>query len=113
MNERIKEVKKTTFNGVDTFDYKGLNVEKVTWEFQDIPMNCDNISDYDMCLIAIGVYDTLLNKYGEEPMDYYLEYASGNFLDEYYTFEFLEEMDEFRWDIEEKLFLKFGGVYNI
>ena len=103
MNEKMKDVKIEMANGVKTFNYKGIEVDRVTWESAPFPICCNNISDEDMCMIAKMLYHILCNEFGGYEIKKYIEW--GREWEEY------DKIDDFRWVEEEELFCKFGGIY--
>jgi hypothetical protein len=116
MNERIKEVEKIKTNGIDEFYYNGIYIDRQTWEDAPCPICCENISDDNMCKIIITLYDELVTVYGLDEVKKYISYKnkqSINELDEFTETELhdMDNIDDYRWTIEEQLFNEFGGVY--
>ena len=56
-----------------------------------------------MCCIVRTLYDTLVQVYGEETIDRYINDVNG--------FDEWDDIDNFRWTEEEELFLNWGGIY--
>lgn len=114
MESRKKDVVITTIDNVKIFDYKGIKVDKDTWESAIAPMCCNEIDDDNMCQIAIYLYDKMVEVYGEEDVKQYVSMIDrlANF--ESYDvadIQYYDEIDLFRWGEEEELFIEFGAVY--
>lgn len=103
MNDKMKDVKIEIVNGAKCFTYKGIEVDRETWEGAITPICCDKITDEDMCMIAKMLYHILCNEFGGYAVSHYVEW--GNEWEEY------DKIDEFRWREEEDLFLVYGGIY--
>ena len=113
MENRIKDVVITTIGNTKIFNYKGIEVDKETWESAPAAMYCNEIDDDNMRQIAIYLYDKMVEVYGEEDVKQYISMIDrlANF--ESYDvadIEYYDEMDSFRWR-EEELFIEFGAVY--
>lgn len=113
---RTNDVKKEIINGTEIYTYKGIEIDKSTWENAPLPMFCDKITDENMRQMVIYLYDAMVNVYGEKEVEYYVKIkkslanceTSGyddNDMDYY------DKMDQFRWVEEENLFNSFGAVY--
>lgn len=100
------EVKKENVNGTIVFNYKGIEVDKTTWESAPIPICCKNIDDESMCCIVRTLYDIIVQEYGQDYMDKYIA-KDEDFIK---SFEW-DNVDDFRWTEEEQLFIEWGGVY--
>ena len=102
----MNEVKITHENGVTYFNYKGIEIDRVTWESVGCPMCCKDITDENMCNIAITIYNILEDCFGKEKLNKYInKIVHGvDFID-------FDDIDDFRWREEEKLFLDYGGKY--
>jgi hypothetical protein len=114
MESRKKDVVITTIGNTKIFNYKGIEVDKDTWEQAPCPMCCKDIDDNNMCQIAIYLYDKMVEVYGEEDVKQYVSMIDrlANF--ESYDvadIQYYDEMDSFRWREEEELFIEFGAVY--
>ena len=109
IEDKIKDVKITTENNIKLYQYKGITIDRVTWEEAPCPMYCGNIDDNTMCKIVVTLYEILKDKFEEELNDY-IEYRNGKefSLERQYV---LEDIDDFRWREEEELFCQNGGIY--
>lgn len=103
MNEKMKDVTIEVVNGAKCFTYKGIEVDRETWEGAISPICCDAITDVDMCMIAKLLYHILCNEFGGYAVSHYVEWGA--------EWEEYDKIDEFRWREEEDLFLVYGGVY--
>lgn len=115
MESRIKDVVITTIGNTKIFNYKGIEVDKYTWESAPAAMCCKDIDDDSMCQIAIYLYDTMVEVYGEEDVKRYV-FSMIDRLSNFESYdvadiEYYDEMDSFRWREEEELFIEFGAVY--
>jgi hypothetical protein len=100
----MNEVKITTKNGITFFNYKGIEVDRVTWESAPCPMYCDKVTDEECCDIAKTLYLKLVDVFGIVEVTTYIksdEKGSDRFND----------IDDFRWREEENLFLDYGAIY--
>lgn len=100
----MSEVKITEVNGAKCFEYRGIEVDRETWESASCPMCCEKITDNDCCEIARTLYNVLVSVFGIVEVTAYIksdEKGSDRFND----------IDDFRWREEENLFLDFGGQY--
>lgn len=86
------------------FIYKGIRIDKMSWESASCPMYCGNISDDDMRKIVKELYWTLVDTYDREVIAKYVN-------NENERYERFDEIDDFRWVEEENLFLDYGGKY--
>ena len=68
----MDEVKITEVNGAKCFDYKGIEVDRETWESAGCPMCCEKITDNDMCEIAKSLYATLCDAFGKHEVGKYV-----------------------------------------
>lgn len=99
----MNEVKVVRENGVTYFQYKGLVIDSETWESVGCPMCCKDITDDDYCSIVKELYDELIHVFGIT--------AITNYIEKGHEYEEFEDIDDFRWREEEKLFLEYGGKY--
>lgn len=100
------DVKKLNLsNGVIEFEYKGIRIDKDTWESAICPICCKNITDDDMCCIVRTIYDSLVNEYDEQTISEYVTDLQET------NFELYDTIDAFRFREEEALFLLNGGFY--
>lgn len=97
------DVKITKYNDLILYSYKGLTIDTSTWENESSAIYCGNINEEGMCCIVRTLYDTLVEKYGEEIVSRYIKDLDK--FDEWY------DIDSFRFSTEEELFLKWGGIY--
>ena len=109
IEDKIKDVNITTENNITFYEYKGITIDKVTWEEAPCPMYCDKIDDNTMCTIVISLYDILKRDFGNDLKDY-IDYNNGKELPLERT-NVLEHLDNIRWKEEEKLFLDWGAIY--
>ena len=109
IEDKIKYVKITTEKNVKLYQYKGITIDKVTWEEAPCPMYCGNIDDDTMCKIVVSLYDTLERDFGNDFKDY-VDYNNGKELPLEKT-NVLEHLDSIRWTAEEELFSINGGIY--
>jgi hypothetical protein len=109
IEDKIKYVKITTENNIKLYQYKGITIDKVTWEEAPCPMYCDNIDDDTMCKIVILLYEILERDFGDDFKDY-IDYNNGKELPLERT-NVLENLDSSRWVVEEELFCEWGGIY--
>ncbi len=106
----FKDVVITTMNDTKIFNYKGIEIDRTTWEQAPCPMCCKDIDDDSMCAIVVTLYENLNSVYDEDDMNDYIEYVKGK----EFSFErqlYLEDMNDFRWIEEEELFCEWGGIY--
>lgn len=101
------DVTKTNVYGAVVFNYKGVEIDKATWESAPIPICCDAIDDEGMCCIVRTLYNTILQEYGQDYMDKYIAKD-----EKFYKSSEWDNVDDFRWAEEESLFIKLGGKYN-
>lgn len=80
------------------FTYKGLSIDRITWESAPIPICTKAISDESMQLLVEELFDILNKWYKFDESD--IKDNTDN-----------EDLDMARWREEEELFLKYGGVY--
>lgn len=97
------EVKVEKHDDCIEYTYKGISIDTTTWESAPVAIYCGNISEEDMCCIVRTLYDTLVQVYGEETIDRYINDVNG--------FDEWDDIDNFRWTEEEELFLNWGGIY--
>jgi hypothetical protein len=97
------EVKVKKHKDYVEYTYKGISIDTTTWESAPFAIYCGNISEEDMCCIVRTLYDTLVQVYGEETIDRYINDVNG--------FDEWDDIDNFRWTEEEELFLNWGGIY--
>lgn len=102
----MNEVKITTDNGITYFNYKGIEIDRVTWESAPCPMNCSNITDEEMCHIAKTLYLVLVDVFGIVAVGKYI-----NKMVHGVDFNEFDKIDEFRWREEENLLLDYGAIY--
>ena len=111
---RTNEVVKEVINGVETFTYKGIEIDKSTWENAPASMFCGKITDDNMRQMVIYLYDAMVSVYGEQDVEKYVKIknmlANGESCD-YNDIQYHDEMDQFRWNEEEIIFNSFGAVY--
>lgn len=98
----IKEI-----NGVTYYEYKGIEIDKLTWEEAPTPICCDKITNEDMCNIVINLYNWLCGLFGKEKIEKYVK-GKEEWEDDYYEY---EKINEEHWEEEENLFIEFGGEY--
>lgn len=103
------EVTKTIVNGVEEYQYKGLRIDKETWESADCPMCCEKITDEGMSNIIVNLHNMLTTYYGDKMTERYIKSINNNSSE--MLEEDFEEMNNFRWTEEELLFSDFGGEY--
>ena len=109
IEDKIKDVKITTENNIKFYQYKGITIDKETWEEAPCPMYCDKIDDDTMCNIVVSLYDILERDFGDNLKDY-IDYNNGKELPLERT-DVLEHLDSYRWTAEEELFSINGGIY--
>ena len=97
------EVKITRHEDFIEYDYKGIKIDTTTWESAPFPIYCGGISEESMCAIVRSIYDALVEEYGEEMTERYINDVNG--------FDEWDNIDDFRWREEEELFLEWGGMY--
>jgi hypothetical protein len=102
----MNDIKITKENGITFFDYKGIEVDRVTWESVPCPMYCDKITDEECCEIAKTLYLTLVDVFGIVAVGKYI-----NKMVHGVDFDDFDDIDDFRWREEEKLFLEYGAIY--
>ena len=102
----MSEVKITEVNGAKCFEYRGIEVDRETWESASCPMCCEKITDNDCCEIAKSLYMILCDTFGKHEVGKYI-----NKINHGVNFSRFDEIDDFRWREEENLFLDFGGQY--
>jgi hypothetical protein len=111
---RTNEVVKEVIDGVEIFTYKGIEIDRDTWESASCPMFCGKITDDDMRQLVVCLYDEMVSVYGEKDVKTYIEIkdklANCESCD-YKDIQYYDEMDSFRWIEEERLFCYSGGVY--
>lgn len=100
------DIEITTEDGALVYTYKNINISRETWESAPIPICCKDIDDESMCCIVRTLYDIIVQEYGQDYMDKYIE-RNEEFYD---NFEW-DNVDDFRWAEEEKLFIEWGGIY--
>lgn len=83
------------------FEYKGLRVDRETWESAPFPIDCSRIIDEKMQELVEELFNTLHCCYGYSEEDI-MEYAK---------YEDHEDIDTARWESEEQLVLDYGGRY--
>lgn len=100
------EVKIEIVNEAKCFTYKGIEVDRETWESAPSPICCEKITDEDMCAIARTLHDVLVSVFGIVDVNKYVNKTihGVNFND-------FDKIDEFRWREEENLILDYGGKY--
>ena len=113
---RTNEVVKEVVNGVEIFTYKGLEIDRNTWESASCPMCCGKITDDNMRQLVVYLYDAMVSVYGEKEVEYYVKIKKSlaNCETSGYDdndIEYYDRMDQFRWVEEEILFNSFGAVY--
>jgi hypothetical protein len=113
---RTNDVVKEVFNGVEIFTFKGIEIDKSTWESASCPMFCGKITDDDMRQLVVYLYDEMVNEYGKQDVEKYVKIKKSlaNCETSGYDdndIEYYDRMDQFRWVEEEKLFNYFGAVY--
>jgi hypothetical protein len=114
MESRKKDVVITTIGNTKIFNYKGIEVDKDTWESAILPMCCNEIDDDNMCQIAIYLYDKMVEVYGEEDVKQYvsmIDRLANSKRCDVADILYFNEMDSIRWEEEENLFIEFGAVY--
>jgi hypothetical protein len=97
------EVKITAYENFVEYDYKGIKIDTTTWECAPFPIYCGGIDDESMCCIVRTLYDILVEEYGREMVERYINEVNG--------FDEWDSIDDFRWSEEEELFLEWGGKY--
>lgn len=102
----MNDVKITKENGITFFDYKGIEVDRVTWESAPCPMYCDKVTDEECCDIAKTLYLKLVDVFGIVAVGKYI-----NKMVHGVDFNDFDDIDDFRWREEENLFLDYGAVY--
>ena len=102
----MDEVKIYEENGAKCFDYKGIEVDRETWESASCPMCCEKVTDSDCCEIARTLYTKLVAVFGIVAVGKYI-----NKMVHGVDFNDFDDIDDFRWREEENLFLDFGGQY--
>jgi hypothetical protein len=80
------------------FTYKGLSIDRNTWESAPIPICTKAISDENMQLLVEELFDILNRYYRFNESD--IKDNTDN-----------EDLDMTRWREEEELIIKYGGVY--
>ena len=99
----MSKVNITKENGITYFNYEGIEIDSVTWEGAPCPICCKDITDDDYCDIVITLYNILVDCFGKEQINKYInKMVHGVDFD---------DIDDFRWREEEKLFLDYGGRY--
>lgn len=88
------------------FQYKGLSIDKDTWENAPFAICCKNITDINMKCIIETLYGILVSVYGKKDVEKYINKDK-----EFYRTDKWEEIDNFRWKEEEILFIQWGGIY--
>jgi hypothetical protein len=113
---RTNEVVKEVIDGVETFTYKGIEIDRDTWESAPEPMFCGKITDDNMRQMVVYLYDAMVSAYGEKEVEYYVKIKesladceTSGYDDN--DIEYYDRMDQFRWVEEEELFIEFGAVY--
>ena len=108
------DVVKTSICEVEEYDYKGLRIDKSTWEGACTPICCDTITEDDMCDIVVELYDTMVCAFGQQMVDEYI-YCLNSESDIYSTNNLSEDefenINDLRWIEEEHLFIDYGGIY--
>ena len=111
---RTNEVVKEVVNGVETFTFNGIEIDKSTWENASCPMFCGKITDDDMRQLVVYLYDMMVYEYGKQDVEKYVKIkkslANCESCDEN-DINYYDRMDQFRWVEEENLFNYFGAVY--
>jgi hypothetical protein len=113
---RTNDVKKEIINGTEIYNYKGIEIDKSTWESASCPMFCGKITDDDMRQLVVYLYDAMVSAYSEKEVEYYVKIKKSlaNCETSGYDdndIEYYDRMDQFRWVEEEMLFNSFGAVY--
>lgn len=111
---KFKDVKIIIENDTKIFNYKGIEIDRTTWEQAPCPMFCGKITDDNMRQLVIYLYDAMVSVYGAQDVENYVKIknmlANGESCD-YNDIQYYDKMDEFRWVEEENLFNSFGAVY--
>lgn len=89
--------------GAKCFIYKGLEMDRETWESAGCPIYCDRITDEAMCSLVKELYDTLVAIWGEDVVKKYINKGT--------KYDRFDEVDDVRWREEEILIMTNGGVY--
>lgn len=100
------EVKVEKHDGWSEYTYKGISIDSTTWECAPFAIYCGNITDEDYACIVRTLYDTLVQEYGKEDVEKYIERNEDFILNGEW-----DKIDDFRWTEEEELFLNWGGIY--
>ena len=113
---RLNDVKKEIINGTEIYNYKGIEIDKTTWESASAPMYCGEITDDEMRQLVVYLYDEMVSVYGKQDVEKYVKIKKSltnceNCDYDDNDIEYYDRMDQFRWVKEEKLFNYFGAEY--
>ena len=113
---RLNDVKKEIINGTEIYNYKGIEMDKTTWESAAAPMYCGEITDDEMRQLVVYLYDEMVSVYGKQDVEKYVKIKKSltnceNCDYDDNDIEYYDRMDQFRWIKEEELFNYFGAEY--
>lgn len=87
------------------FTYKGLKIDRETWENAPAPIDCSAITDEQMKQMVKDLYYILHRQHGFSESDI------QNYAKAYDNTDLCFKIDLYRWQEEEELFIENGGVY--
>jgi hypothetical protein len=97
-------VTKFKVNGNDYYRYKGTIISKTTWEDAGCPIYCGGISEDKMIMLLIDLHNAATIYFGEEQYNNYLQNEIKDNL-------VAAKMNEILCELEEQMFIKYGGKY--
>lgn len=99
----MEQVKIEIVDGVKCFTYKGIEMDRETWESAGCPIYCGKITDEVMCMLVKELYEGLVAIWGEDSVKMYIKKGT--------KYKRFDEIDDTRWREEEILIMTNGGIY--
>ena len=104
MSNSTPMVTKFKKNGNEYYQYKGTIISKSDWENAGCPIYCGRISEDKMIMLLLDLHNVATIYFGEEQYNNYLQNKIEDNL-------VAAKMNETLCEMEEKLFIKYGGKY--